>query len=358
MRTIAAVLTASLFVAACSSGPAEEPSPSPTTESASPSPSPTPDEAFPLTGVTTDDPLEDQPVVAVKIENTPSAYPLAGIDEADVVYEQIVEGGVTRFAALFHSALPDRVGPVRSARFVDVPLLRPWSPVFVYSGARGEVNDALRQAGFALEVDPGTRNGPIFYRAPDRPGSHDLLADPGVALDESGEDEGAAPVPEDAFAFDEDAPSGGVDQDAFDVRMTSSSTATWEWDADDDVYRRLRNGEPFPVGDDAEVGAATVVVVVADIGQGGCCDTAGNPFTVTNLEGGGEAVVWRDGQRYEARWEKESATDLLTLTTPDGDPFPMAIGPSWWHLAGASAVPDAPATSETASDDASATETE
>ncbi|PWG74405.1 DUF3048 domain-containing protein, partial [Enterococcus hirae] len=86
----------------------------------------------------------DQPVVAVKIENTPSAYPLAGIEQADVVYEQIVEVGVTRFAALFHSQLPERVGPVRSARFVDVPLLQPWAPVLVYSGARGEVNDALR----------------------------------------------------------------------------------------------------------------------------------------------------------------------------------------------------------------------
>lgn len=344
MRTIAAVLTASLLLAACSSSPTEEvtSSPSPTaTTSPSPSPSPTPASAFPLTGVETDEPLDDQPVVAVKIENTPSAYPLAGIEQADVVYEQIVEGGVTRFAALFHSQLPERVGPVRSARFVDVPLLQPWAPVLVYSGARGEVNDALRGASLALEVDPGTRDGPIFFRAPDRPGSHDLLADPTAALDASGEDEEAAPVPEDPFAFDEDAPDDGVEQTDFDIAMTSASTSSWEWDDGDDVYRRLRNGEPFPVVD-GEVGAATVVLVVAGIGQGGCCDTAGNPFTVTNLEGTGDAVVWRDGQRFEATWSKDSASDPLELLTADGDPFPMATGPSWWHLAGSSAVPDAP----------------
>ena len=349
MRIVTAALAASLVLAACSSGAVEEPSPSPTETTASPSP--TPDAAYPLTGVTTDDPLLDQPVVAVKIENTPSAYPLAGIDEADVVYEQIVEGGVTRFAALFHSALPERVGPVRSGRFVDVPLLEPWHPVMVYSGARGEVTDALQAAEIALEVDPGTQDGPIFYRAPDRPGSHDLLADPTAALEASGEDEEASPVPDEPFVFDEQAPDDGVDQESFEIAMTSASRSGWEWDDDEGLYRRLRNGEPLPVTDDGEIGAATVVLVIADIGQGGCCDTAGNPFTVTDLEGTGTAIVWRDGQRFEAEWSKQGASEPLQLLTTDGDPFPMAVGPSWWHLAAAGAAPDAPAedTSETES---------
>lgn len=352
MRIVTAALAASLFLAACSSAPEEAPSPSPTPTTESPSPSPTPESAFPLTGVTTDDPLEDQPVIAVKIENTPSAYPLAGIDRADVVYEQIVEGGVTRFAALFHSDLPDRVGPVRSGRFVDVPLLAPWTPIMVFSGARDEVTQALRSATMALEVDPGTRDGPIFYRAPDRPGSHDLLADPVAALEASGEDEETGPIADSPLTFDGDAPDGGVVQSEFGIAMTSASRAGWVWDEDDALYRRLRGQDPLPITDGGEVGAATVVLVVANITQGGCCDTAGNAFTVTELEGSGDAIVWRDGLRYEVTWTKDAEDEHLRLETADGEPFPLAIGPSWWHLAAASAAPEAP---EAAPDDTETT---
>lgn len=360
MRILTAALAASLVLAACSSAPEEAPSPSPepTTEASSPSPSPTPDDAFPLTGVTTDDPLDDQPVVAVKIENTPSAYPLAGIDRADVVYEQIVEGGVTRFAALFHSDLPERVGPVRSGRFVDVPLLAPWRPVFVYSGARGEVTSALRDAPLGLVVDNGSQDGPIFYRDPGRPGSHDLLADLTTAIESGRELEDVQPVPDSPLTFDEQAPDGGVEQPEFEVAMTSSNRTGWSWDEADGVYRRLRGGEPLPITDDGEVGAASVVLVVASIGQGGCCDTAGNPFTVTQLEGSGDAIVWRDGQRFEVRWTKDGDGEHLQLETADGDPFPLAVGPSWWHLASSSAVPAAPEPTADATDTTSPTATE
>ena len=347
MRIVPAVLAASLVLAACSSGPTGKPTPSPTAASgtASPSPSDTqPAAAFPLTGVPTDEPRLDQPVVAVKIENTPSAYPLAGIEQADVVYEQLVEGGVTRFAALFHSSLPDRAGPVRSARFVDVPLLEPWSSILVYSGARGEVTQALRNANqIGLLADPGTPDGPIFYRAPDRPGSHDLLADLEAALERGRSEPDVAPVPEPPLAFDDTAPPGGVDQTEFEIAMSSASRAGWAWDDAEGVYRRLRDGEPLPVTGDEPATAANVVLVVADIGEGGCCDTAGQAFTVTDLEGTGDAIVWRDGQRFEASWSKDADSDHLRLQTADGELFPLAPGSSWWHLAGSSAVPPAPA---------------
>jgi hypothetical protein len=253
MRTIAAALAVSLMLAACSSEPVEEPSPEPTSEtsSPSPSPSPTPDtDAFPLTGVETDDPAADQPVVAVKIENTPSAYPLAGIDRADVVYEAIVEGGVTRFTVLFHSELPDRVGPVRSGRLVDVPLLDPWQPVMVYSGAREDVAAALQRARLGLVVDMGSPNGPIFFRAADRPGSHDLLASLPAALETGRERDDVAPVPEDVpLAFDDEVPSGGVEQSEFVIALTSSSRSEWQWDEDAGVYRRRLHGhQPRGVG--------------------------------------------------------------------------------------------------------------
>ncbi len=311
MRILAAALAASLFVAACSSAPEEQPSPTPTTQSPSPTPSasPTPEAAFPLTGVSTDDPLEDRPVVSVKIENTPSARPQAGLDRADIVYEQIVEGGVTRFTALFHSDLPEEVGPTRSGRLVDVPILEPWYSVLVYSGAREDVTDALARAdNIGLLPDSGP---PIFTRAPDRPGSHDLMADLTLAVQEADRLDDAAPVPSVPYVFEDEVPDGGVEEPEFEISMSSAATSGWQWDDADDVYRRLQNGEPTVVTGDGEIGAANVVAILTDIGTGGCCDTAGQSFTVTRLEGEGDAVVWRDGERYDVTWSKPSDEDHL-----------------------------------------------
>lgn len=349
MRIVAALLAASLVVTACSSDPVEDPSPTPTETTETPTPSPTPESAFPLTGVPTDDPLEDRPVVSVKIENTPAARPQAGLEQADVVYEQVVEGGVTRFAALFHSVLPEEVGPVRSGRLVDVPLLEPWNSVLVYSGARPDVTAALSRANnIGLLPDSGR---PIYTRAPDRPGSHDLMANLVLAAEKVEDLDDAGPVPATPFLFDETVPRGGDRDVEFEIRMTSSARAGWTWDRRDGVFRRLQNGQPSVVAGDGEIGAATVVAILTRIQRGGCCDTAGNPFSETVLEGEGDAIVWRDGQRFAARWRKAKATTHLEVLTPAGAIFPFAPGPTWYHLAPDDAV--APLPTESASEGSS-----
>lgn len=354
MRILAAALAASLFVAACSSAPEEQPSPTPTPTTQSPSPSPTPESAFPLTGVETDDPLEDQPVVSVKIENTPSARPQAGLDRADIVYEQIVEGGVTRFTALFHSDLPDEVGPTRSGRLVDVPILEPWYSVLVYSGAREDVTAALSRADhIGLLPDSGP---PIFTRAPDRPGSHDLMADLTLAIEAADRLDDAGPVPEVPYVFDEQVPDGGVEQGELEISMSQAATSGWQWDDGEGVYRRLQNGEPTVVTGEGEIGAANVVAILTDIGTGGCCDTAGQAFTVTRLEGEGDAVVWRDGRRYDVTWSKPSEDAHLELLDGDGEPVVLAPGPTWFHLASSSAVGPAPDSTGTPTGSPTATE--
>ena len=345
MRTLLLLVAAALVATACSSTPSADStaSPSPSTTTASPSPSPTPTTAFPLTGQTTDDPGTDRPVMSVKIDNAPVAQPHAGLEQADVVFEEIVEGGVTRFAALFHSQLPDQVGPVRSARLVDVPLLSPFHSMLVYSGARPEVTAALQAAdGIGLLADTGP---PVFSRAPGRSGSHDLMADVDLAMAQAEDMAEVAPVGEDVpLAFSEDPPAGGVDQSEFSIRMTSATTTGWAWDEAAGVYRPSRNGTPYRVTGDGRIGAATVVAVLTDIGTGGCCDSAGNPYVTTELQGSGDAIVWRDGQRFEATWRKASAGDHLQVLTADGEVFPFAPGSTWYHLTAPSGAPAAPTT--------------
>lgn len=345
MRTLVLLVAAGLVATACSSTPTAEstasPSPAPTT--ASPSPTPTPTTAFPLTGETTEDPGTDRPVMSVKIDNVPAAQPHAGLEQADLVFEEIVEGGVTRLAALFHSERPSTVGPVRSARLVDVPLLSPFRSALVYSGARPEVTAALQAAdGIGLVADSGP---PTFTRAPGRTGSHDLMADTDLAMAKAEGIDEVAPVGEDVpLAFAEEVPSGGVDQGDFSVRMTTATTTGWQWDDGAGVFRPSRNGSPYRVTGEGRIGIANVVAILTGIGTGGCCDSAGNPYVSTQLAGSGDAVVWRDGQRFEATWRKASAGDHLQVVTADGELFPFAPGPTWYHLTAPSGAPSAPST--------------
>lgn len=342
MRPLAAaVLAAALVLTACGGDP--EPAPTPVPETTPPpSPSPTdtetdPAAAFPLTGVATDDPRLEQPIVAVKIENTAAARPQAGLEAADVVYEELVEGGITRFNALYHSQLPTEVGPVRSGRPVDVDILSPLGSIFVYSGARPDVTDSLVRAPIALLADTGP---PVFSRAPDRPGSHDLMADLPAALEAAGGDDEAGPVPADWLVFDEQPPAGGEPADELTIRMSGASHSGWEWDEAEGLYRRLQNGSPQEVTGQGVVGAANVVVLLTETFRGGCCDTAGNPFLDTRFAGDGDGLVLRDGEAFEIHWDKPSVTDHVTFTTADGKPFPLAPGPTWIHLAPLNALPE------------------
>jgi hypothetical protein len=334
-RSFWVVLTAALLVTACSSTPAAKLASAPAERPTPTETDPAPADTFPLTGEPTDDPREDQPIVAVKIENTSAARPQAGLEAADLVFEQLVEGGLTRFAVLFHSELPTDVGPVRSARFVDIDILGSLGSALVYSGARQEVTDALwQQRLIALIADSGR---PIFRRAPDRPGSHDLMADLEAALALAVTLPQVTPAPR--FLEFGPAPDGGAPGTEVTIRLSGAARTGWQWDAEAAVYRRFQNEQPQVVTGDGQVGAANVVAIGTDVGTGGCCDTAGNPFTVTRFTGDGPAVIWRDGLRFEARWVKPSATAHLSLTTTDGQPFPLAPGPTWFHLARPDAIP-------------------
>ncbi|MBW3657648.1 MAG: DUF3048 domain-containing protein [Actinobacteria bacterium] len=348
----AGVLVLVLAAAACSDGSAATPLPpgdgaAPSASSdegvATTAPAPVPGPVAPLTGEAVDDPaVADRPVLAVKIENTAAARPQAGLDLADIVYEEIVEGGVTRFIALFQSEVPDVVGPVRSARPEDVAILPAYTPILAYSGARDEVTQMLRASGIVLLTDDG---GDAFSRDPGRSRSHDLMGD-GPRLYEKG-DATAVGAATPVFARDATPPAGAVACDAATpdcgtaatIRFSGAAVTGWTWDADAGVYRRDQDGEPSRVTGPGRIGAANVVVLGMHVGQGGCCDAAGTPFTETTILGDGAAVVLRDGRRYDVRWRKTAAGSHLELLAADGAPFPLAPGPTWIHLAPADRLP-------------------
>lgn len=364
--TLPALVCSALLLAACS-GSEPEPASPPASEPAGVEPdAPEPPEVVepagfaPLAGTPLDqdalDELSGRPLLIVKVDNSPAARPQTGLEVADVVVEELVEGGITRFIALFHSQLPDAVGPVRSGRPVDVQVSSGFTtPVFAYSGARAEVQGLLRSAPVvALE-----EGAPGFSRVPDRRAPHDLFVAPTDIL-AAGLDRGAEPLLETAFVFADDPPAGPItcDQDATDgdtggdeetscdhpgdavtIAMSRASIAGWTYDDDAEVYRREQNGAPTEVTGDGQVGAANVVVLATRHFLGGCCDSAGNAYPDTDVTGGDRALVLRDGERYEARWQKDGAQAPLELVTEDGEPFPLKPGPTWILLPPAAAVP-------------------
>lgn len=276
---------------------------------------------MPLTGVRAEV-LPDRPALIVKVSNSPEARPQTGLDEADVVFEELTEGGVTRFVAVVHSTLPEVIGPIRSARPVDAQLVSGFGIAGVaYSGARPEVR-ALFAAVPAISI---TEGAPGFFRDAGTYASHPyaphdlfLRVEEGLAAVEGG---GARPLTDLGWVFSDEPPPGGRPGVDLEVEMSRAYTTGWSYDGGS--YRRTQDGVPFEVTGTGSVAVANVVVLEVRhyVGASG--------YPETDVLGTGDATVLRDGRRYDARWTKASPVAPLLLFGADGEPFPLARGATW-----------------------------
>jgi len=301
----------------------------------------------PLTGLPIDPEVRERPLLIVKVDNAPRARPQTGLDAADIVIEELVEGGATRFMALFHTEFPEVVGPVRSARPVDVGLLGGFGAAgFLYSGAREEVRGLLATAPSVLLVN----QPPAFFRDDSRavPFEHTLYVNLETAA-RTVVQRGARTLIDIGWVFDAAAPEGALQCPASTPACPDPGTAIvvdmsarnefgwstgWTYDAADGVYRRQQDGAPFRVTGTDDIGAANVIILGTRryVGAAGWTETDATAQQAP-------ALVLRDGRRYAARWSKPTAGDLLRVTTPDGQPFPLKPGTSWVLLPDAEQLP-------------------
>lgn len=358
-RLLLAVLAGALVLSACSSPDEEDVAPDPVDEEPSeveePDEEPVPlGDPSPITGVPIADELHDQPLMMVKIENTPQARPQTGLDFADIVIEEVVEFGITRFMVLFHSELPEIAGPVRSARPVDVDLITSFGrSIFAYSGARAEVQAMLAPTPvLRMSDDAGSAS---FFRDTVRRAPHNLYTRPAELL-ESTAIRQPDPVPDIGWVFSDEPPAGEAacpagatactnPGEAVSINMSSTYITGWDYDAAEGVYRRLQNGQPFVTSEggqvgipsEREIGAANVIILGTRhyIGESGYPET-----DATTTEAGERAIVLRDGNWYEVTWRKPTAGDHIQLLTADGQPFPLKPGPSWIHLPSTADLPN------------------
>jgi hypothetical protein len=327
-RPIIALVALAVVATGCGRQAEAEPSPTPAdpepveeVEVAEVEPDPEPLGTAPLTGVEVFDAevleaLEERSAVVVKIPNDPAARPHTGIERADVVYEQETEGGVTRFAAVFHSDYPDVVGNVRSGRAVDVQLVAPYRGVMVYSGARASVQAQIEAAGLTRV----TEGGPGFYRDRSRRAPHNLYN----RLPEAAAAREASPAASPPWSFDVEPPDGGREVSGrVTIPVSRSAVVDWEYDEDAGAFRRFQNGAPHTVTGDGAIGAANVVAL--DVPVTGR-DSHGAP--VYALEGSGDALLLRDGRAYDVGWSKAGRDEPLELRDAADDAL-LAPGPTW-----------------------------
>jgi hypothetical protein len=319
LKLIGAVLIAGLALVACG-GETERESPQ-----AQPTPEPPP--VCPLTG---EDPETElpRPAVAVKIENSPQSRPQVGLLEADVVFEEIVEGGVTRFAAIYHCGSSKKVGPVRSARFDDPRIVGPFTKVLAYSGANGIVERELRKNDMELFTEQ-TDRAKVFFRDPAGSSDvHSLRLNVEKVRNEVKNDVTTNP-PLDIFTFG-DLPASAKDAKRVMVSFGSSNIVMYRWARG--AWRRFQDGVPFKVNPGGQVSVPNVLVQEVRVDPS-CCvvDVTGNRSPDISLKGKGRLWLLRDGKVIPGRWVI-GKDGIPTYTTADGDPLPFKIGPIWVEL--------------------------
>ncbi|MFH8727013.1 DUF3048 domain-containing protein [Streptomyces termitum] len=277
----------------------------------------------PLTGL----PATPGPVLAVKIDNVAAARPQTGLGAADLVYVEQVEGGVTRLLAVYSSRLPERVGPVRSARESDISLLRPFGrPALAYSGAQTALDPLLRAASLDLVTEASAPAA--FRRSPDRPAPHNLYVRPRAALAAAPDATDVRPV---GLVFGA-APAGGTARTTETVRFPAARYA-FTWSAADRGWRIALDGRPVTSADGARPVPATVVVQRVTVRASAFHDVNGAVSPYTETTGSGTALVLRDGRAHEARWSRPDPAGGTAFTTPDGRPLAFAPGQVWIVLA-------------------------
>jgi len=270
-------------------------------------------------------------VVSVKIENSPESRPQVNLALADVVYESVTEGGITRFNALYHSKEPDKVGPVRSARLSDLHIVPQYDALFVFSGASTSVNSRINKTSIDnLSEDAGITYP--FFRGNDRPRPHNLYVVLKKVREEAARRKMRTQQDVKGLAFDRrhaQESSNTITEIA--VPFSPANKVVWTYDPATKSYLRTNNGKKhMDAGTGKQISARNVVVMWAKY-SAASRDKVGSTTYDIALVGSGKCSVFRDGQRFDGTWTAP-ADAPPTFKAADGSPIRLAPGTTWFQV--------------------------
>lgn len=275
-----------------------------------------------------------RPAAAVKVENAPVARPQAGLDRADVVYEEPVEGGLTRFIAIYQCQDASRIEPVRSGRLVDPPILSQYGhPLFAFAGG---INPVLgKVAASPLVGLDFTKYGAVYHRDPARKAPHNLVTSTAAIYGAGQKAAPNDPPPRPVFTFGP-LPGGATPTGSVHLPFSHAVDVAWHWDQGRGRWLRSYQGAtpgPAKLMDGTQIQAANVVVQQVVLHPSPYVeDPTGIHENVFPLTGSGPATVYRNGAAIRGTWSRPSLGDVTTFRNAAGKPIPLAPGPTWVEL--------------------------
>lgn len=282
----------------------------------------------PLTGMPLDEPLTRRPL-AVMVNNAPAARPQSGLSGADIVYEVLAEGGVTRLVSIFHSNADEaKIGPIRSIRPYMIELGESYHGVLVHAGASNDAY-AVLQRQHKEDLDEITNAGAYFWRDKSRKAPHNLYSNVEKLL-EGAAKRGYATEDTDVPGYTfrgKDDPIEGEPVGSIEIKFQLDNyKVTYEYDTATKLYKRYINGSPHTDLDTGEtLTAANVVVLGADHKV---LDDVGRLAVDLNL--GGEAILFQQGKAIHGQWIHR--TDDVIRFVKDNVEVPFVPGTTYFNV--------------------------
>jgi len=273
----------------------------------------------------------DGPILVVKIDDTRSARPQIGLEDADLVYIEQVEGGLTRLAAIYSSVIPQNIGPVRSARISDIDILSQYGKVvFAYSGAQRAMLSLIANSNL---WDYGAqRQSPIIYtRDANRRAPVDMVLRADLLLEKVSKDQRVIAVSKSAGWSFGKAPIGGVAIESVAVRWPASRyEATWS--QDEKRWLLSNSGIANFAASGKRLGATTFVIQNVEMSDSIYRAADGSLTPLSETIGTGTGYILRDGRSLKANWSRPSAEAGTSWTLADGTEIKFAPGSIWVAL--------------------------
>ena len=263
-----------------------------------------------------------RPSLTIKIDNTQEAQPQVGIDEADVIYEEIVEGGITRLAAIFNSQLPTKVGPVRSVRRTDREIVYPIGGIFAFSGGAAYAVRSIETA--PVKLFQQSNSGAAMFRDDTRPPPHNLFANAAALVKMAGKLKSPQPI----FLY---RPSGtsasGPSVARFIVGFEAGYAASYSWDGATKSWNRSLFGRLDRTADGVLLSPKNVIVMKVSY-KGG----VGVIESQAVLTGSGTAEIFTAGKVQVGTWSRSNLEKPISYQHADGTPILLTPGQTFVEL--------------------------
>jgi hypothetical protein len=329
-------LASSLLLVACSSTQSSEHAATPSASAVTPPP--------PHYNALSGRIAPDGQVLAVKIDDTDAAHPQIALEDADVVYVEQVEGGLTRLAAIFSSKIPAQIGPVRSARISDIDLLAQYGKVaFAYSGAQTRMLPVIAAANL-VNLGAERESSSLYPRDSSRTPPVNLLANARELLAKAPDAVSAHSV---GWSFGT-PPAGGEPVISVSVSWPDSRYKAI-WSASEKRWLLEHDRTPDLAASGVHLGPSTLVIQQVLIRPSPYGDKIGNNTPMSETIGSGRGWILRDGMSFAATWTRISMADGTHWRLANGSEIRFAPGPIWVFLSERSKTPvfDVPAPATT-----------